>query len=67
MPITLVAALNYFPKFYHSSLSKVHIFSVGHKILQNLHRRFDCYCRGQIYGGDFSLNFVVISEYMNFS
>ena len=33
---------------------KVHIFREGHKILQNLHRRFDCYYIGQIEGGDFT-------------
>ena len=32
---------------------KVHIFWEGHKILQNLHGRFDLYYIGQIYGGDF--------------
>ena len=41
---------------------KVHIFWEGHKILQNLHRRFDWHCIGQIYGADF----VALSEYMNF-
>ena len=35
---------------------KVHIFWDGHKILRNLHRRFDCYYMGQIYGGDFAKN-----------
>ena len=33
---------------------KVHIFREGHKILRNLHRRFDRYYAGQIYGGDFA-------------
>ena len=33
---------------------KVHLFWEGHKILRNLHRRFDCYYIGQIYGGDFA-------------
>ena len=32
---------------------KLHIFWEGHKILRNLHCRFDCYYIGQIYGGDF--------------
>ena len=32
---------------------KVHIFWEGHKILQNLHRRFDWHYIGQIYGRDF--------------
>ena len=32
---------------------KVHIFWEGHKTLRNLHRRFDQYCMGQIYGGYF--------------
>ena len=35
---------------------KVHIFWDDHKILRNLHRRFDCYYMGQIYGGDFAKN-----------
>ena len=35
-------------------LFKVHIFWEGHKLLRNLHRRFDRYYIGQIYGGDFS-------------
>ena len=30
------------------------IFLEGHKILQNLHRRFDWHYIGQIYGGDFA-------------
>ena len=34
--------------------SKVHIFWEGHKILRNLHRRFDRYYIGQIYSGDFA-------------
>ena len=33
---------------------KVHIFWKGHKILWNLHHRFDCYNIGQIYCGDFT-------------
>ena len=33
---------------------KVQIFYEGHKILRNLHRRFDRYYIGQIYGGDFA-------------
>ena len=33
---------------------KVHIFWEGHKILWNLHRRFDRYYIGQIYSGDFA-------------
>ena len=33
---------------------KVHIFWEGHKILQNLHRRFVLCSNGQIYGGDFA-------------
>ena len=31
---------------------KVHIFWEGQKILLNLHRKFDCYYIGQIYGGE---------------
>ena len=34
--------------------NKVHIFREGHKILRNLHRRFDRYYIGQIYSGDFA-------------
>ena len=45
---------------------KVHIFWEGHKILKNLHRRFDRYYIGQIYGGDFA-KIVAFSEDMNFS
>ena len=37
-----------------SIFGKVHIFWEGHKILRNLHRRFDRYYIGQIYGGDFA-------------
>ena len=33
---------------------KVHIFWEGRKCLWNLHRRFDRYNIGQIYGGDFA-------------
>ena len=32
---------------------EVHLQWEGHKILQNLHRRFDRYYMGQIKGGDF--------------
>ena len=35
-------------------ICKVHIFWEGHKILRNLHRRFNCYYLGQIYGGGFA-------------
>ena len=34
------------------------------EFLRNLHRRFDRYYIGQIYGGDFT-NIVAFSEYMN--
>ena len=39
-----------------SPIDKVHIFWEGHKILRNLHCRFefDRYYIGQIYGGDFA-------------
>ena len=37
-----------------ASVGKVHIFWEGHKILWNLHRRFDRYYIGQIYCGDFA-------------
>ena len=43
-------------QFHNLSAIKVHIFWEGHKILRNLHRRFDCYYMGQIYGGDFAKN-----------
>ena len=33
---------------------KVYIFLEGHKILRNIHRRFDRYYKGQIYVGDFA-------------
>ena len=46
----------------------------GHKILQNLHRRFVLCSASQIYGGDFanstveiSQNFVAFSGYMSVS
>ena len=51
--------------------SKVHIFSEGHTILQNRHRRFDCYYIGQIYSEDFarivasSVNFTVLNTWIN--
>ena len=32
---------------------KVHTFWEGHKVLQNLHRRFVLSSNGQMYGGDF--------------
>ena len=45
--------------FHHSDVFstknfKVHIFWEGQKILRNLHRRFDRYYIGQIYGGGFA-------------
>ena len=39
---------------FHCCIPKVHIFWEGHKILRNLHRKFDRYYIGQIYGGDFA-------------
>ena len=39
---------------FWTELSKVHNFWEGHKILQNLYRRFDRYYVGQIYSGDIS-------------
>ena len=33
-------------------VGKVYIFWEGHKVLRNLHRRFDLYYIGQIYSGD---------------
>ena len=52
------------PKNYNHQV-KVHIFWEGHKILQNLHYRFDWHYIGQIYS-EISQNFVTFSEYMNF-
>ena len=46
--------LNYFCLFCLRLWTKVHIFWEGHKILRNLHRRFDRYNIGQVYGGDFA-------------
>ena len=40
---------------------KVHVFWEGHKILQDLHCRFDWHYIEQIYCGDFTH----FSEYMN--
>ena len=44
-------------------LRKVHIFREGHKILRNLHRRFDHYNIGQIYGEDFEKNCGLLKKY----
>ena len=41
-------------KILKDNFFKVHIFWEGHKILWNLHRRFDWHYIGQIYGGDFA-------------
>ena len=35
-------------------VGKVYIFWEGHKVLRNLHHRFDLYYIGQIYSGDFA-------------
>ena len=43
-------ASNFKNLFFH----KVYVFWEGHKILQNLHSRFDRYYIPQIYGGDFA-------------
>ena len=43
-----------------STRDKVHIFWEGHKILRNLHCRFDRYYIGKIYGGDFRKLFVLL-------
>ena len=50
--------INYFKRHFQSfqTKCKVHIFGEGHKILQNLHRRFDDYYIGQVYCGDFEKN-----------
>ena len=50
-----------------ASVYKVHIFWEGHKILQNLHRRFDRYNIGQIYGGDFAKNCGLLRIYELYS
>ena len=42
---------------------KVHIILEGHKMLRNLHRRFDWHYK---YTVKISQNFVAFSEYMNF-
>ena len=44
---------------------KVRIFREGHKILQNLHRRF-VLCDACQITMEISQNFVAFSEYMNF-
>ena len=44
-------------------IGKVHMFREGHKILRNLHRRFDRYYIGQIYGRDFAKNFGLLKTY----
>ena len=46
--------VNIWQSIFNNFLFKVHIFWEGHKILRNLHRRFDRYYIGQIYGGDFA-------------
>ena len=51
---------------------KIHIFLEGHKILRNLHRRFDryyidCYYMGDKFKLEILQNFVSLSEYMNFN
>ena len=46
-----------------ATLSKVYIFWEGYKILRNLHRRFDRYYIGQIYGRDFSKNCDLLRIY----
>ena len=50
----------------YNAFTKVHIFWEGHKILRNLHRRFDRYYEGQIYGGDFAKFCGLLIIYMNF-
>ena len=49
--LTFVSSYDNIAKFWPC---KVHIFWEGHKILQNLHSRFDWQYIGQIYGGDFA-------------
>ena len=44
---------------------KVHIFWDGHKILQNLHRRFEWHYIEKIYDGDFAKK-MAFSQYMDF-
>ena len=46
----------------------VHMFWEDHKILRNLHRRFDRYYIGKDkFKVEISKNFVAFSEYMNFN
>ena len=56
-----------FKPLFYALWFKVHIFWEGHKILQNLHRRFDWHYIGQINSGDFAKIFVALLEYMNFT
>ena len=53
------------PNFWHLP-NKVHIFWEGHKILRNLHRRFDPYYIDKS-TVEISQKFVAFSEYMNFT
>ena len=60
-----------FPCFFETcsfQMTKVHIFWEGHKILQNLHHRFDRY-NMEIHGYtvEISQKFEAFSEYMNFT
>ena len=48
---------------HHFHEIKFYIFWEGHKILRNLHRRFDPYYIGQIYGGVFSKICGLIRKY----
>ena len=58
---------SYFATVYNKQVirkkCKVHIFWEGHKVLRNLHRRFDGYFIGQIYGEDFAKNFGLLRIY----
>ena len=53
-------------EFWLIKLSKVHIFWAGHKILWNLHRRFDHYYIAQIYGGNFTKNCGLLRTYEHY-
>ena len=43
--------------------STVYIFGEGHKSLQNLRRKINWHCIGQIYGGDFAKDCELLRMY----
>ena len=64
----LVFILLHICVFHHSMQRqkwdiKVHIFWDDHKILRNLHRRFDCYYIGKNYRGDFAKFYGLLRIY----